>query len=203
MHDGLEYLGADDLDYVGFDYGALFQAAGGLVQGGVNIYEQNQAEGKATKEGASKLDAAIAADRDAANAAAKADVSAQLKSKTAKADVDAAAKAVAKADSAGADLSPDGSAARAAAAEKMLATMQKNAKAKPKDGYQAALLKAWTATVDRIHGNVAADAGGKGKHDENQESWLQSRVLGPVPGYGVLVGGFALVGVLVLLLKRR
>ena len=190
---GLDLLGADDL--TGFDYGALLKVAGGLLEGGAAIAEGKQAEGKTAAETATKLDAAIQADRDASNAAAKADVSAQLRSKTAAADAVAAKKAAAVQDAA------ETSQARIDAADQMLATVMKNAKAKPKDGYQAALLRAWTVTAAKAHGNVAGDAGGKVK-DANQEPWLTRRVVGPIPGYGVVVGSVMLAGVLGLIVTK-
>lgn len=199
---GFDCLGAES---VGFDYSALFKVAGGLLEGGGSMLEQKQAGDKATTDSATKLDAAITADRDASNAATKADVSAQLRSKSAKADADAADKASAAQDKAGADLSPDDIQKRADAADKMLATATKSAKAKPNDGYKAALVKAWTATVDKIHSQGGSDGGDKGKKDKgekDQESWFSRPVLGPLSGSMVLAVGAAGVVVLGLVVKK-
>jgi len=190
---GLDLLGADNL---GFDYSTLFKVTGGLLEGGGSMLEQSQAEKKTTAESATKLDAAIQADRDASNAAAKADVSAQLKSKTAAADAAAAKKAAAVQDAA------EMSQARTDAADQMLATVTKNAEAKPKDGYRAALLRAWIVTAAKAHGTVPGGEAGKGKADKDQESWWTRRVLGPIPGYGIVVGSVAVVGVLGLVVKK-
>jgi hypothetical protein len=199
--DGLDTLGAENPDYVGFDYGVLFKTAGGLLEGGAGMLEAQQAEKASAADTKTKLEAVIAADMDASNAAARADVSAQLKSKTAAGDASAAKKAAAVQDQAGAGLPPEAVKQRTAAAEKMLATVSKNAKAKPKDGYQKALVKSWTATVKKIQ-TSGSGPDSMVKDEAQQESWMTRRVVGPLPGYAVVVGGLGLAGVLGLVVRK-
>lgn len=195
--DGLDLLGCDEV--IGFDYGSLFQAAGGLMTGIADQTEADQAKDKATADEQNKLYIAKQADIAAANSAAQAMVSAQLKSPSAGKDAAVAQQAAAKQDAASAGLSDASVAARLDAAKALLATAKSNAAAKPKDGYLAAVVKGWTAVVSKLQ-NAGVDDG-KGKKGSS-ESWFTRRVIGPIPGAGVLVGGVGLAAGLGIVVKR-
>lgn len=202
MSDGLEYLGVDE--EVGFDVASLLQPAGALATYGVSAYEQEKKEKDSKADQDKKLSAVIAADYAASEAAAKADVSAQLKGASAGIDAVAAQNAAAAQDSAGmAGLSPDSAKKRADEADKALATAIKEAQSKPKDGYAQAKVRAWQATVNKAHSTAIMSAGsgtGGAGGSSSGDSWLTRRVAGPVPGYGVLAigaGVLAAVGVVV------
>jgi hypothetical protein len=174
--DGLDQLGAE----VGFDWGGLLQTGGGALTAWAEKTEADKVAEKSKIIEQQSADAAAQADLAAASAIARADVSSQLKSKSAAQDMKAAQAAVAAQDKF--DVSDD----RVKVAEKQLADAQARAKTNPKDGYVMALVKAWSLVVDKLHGgskDAAADS----------ESWLTRRVLGPLPGYGVLVLGIGLV----------
>lgn len=197
--DGLDYFGCEEV--VGFDFGSLFQATGGLMQGVADQYASDTAKDQATSDENKKLYAAQQADITATNKAAQAAVSAQLKSASARKDATDAATAAAVAEQAGAGLSDASVQLRVSAANALMTTAKKNAAAKPSDGYLAAVAKAWTATVQKLQNS---DGGGKGKKDKDSsgESWLTRRVIGPIPGYGVLVGGAGLLGGLGIVVKK-
>lgn len=204
MSHGLELFGCDD---VGADYGALLQTAGGLLSSGVDVYEQSEKEKKLASADRAKADAAIAADAAASSAVARAMVSAKVKSASASIDATAAQQATAAQDKAGAGLSQGASDKRAAAAEKALAGVTAQAQVKPTDAYLAALVAAWTATVNKAHagGIVASDdfaPKGKGKDGEGGKSWWTRRVVGPIPGVGVVAIGAGVVGVLGIVVKK-
>lgn len=198
----LELLGVDEC--VGLDagsFGSIFQAAGELAKGGISLYEQDKAEKKAAADSDAKLKAVIAADVAASVAAARADVSAQAKSASAQVDKAAAEAAARAQDRAGSALSPTNSAQRAEAAEKALAQATAKAQASPKDAYAVALMKAWTATVNKAN-NVQLTADQPARPAEGGgESWLTRKVVGPVPGWGVAAGGVGLVGLIGLSLR--
>ena len=187
---GLDMLGADEGG--GFDYGSLLQTAGGLIQGGVAIYEGSEAEKKLTGDTKKKLNDVIAVDIAASTAIARA-IIAPKEAAAAKAASDAQ-------DKAGADLPPEVSQKRMEAADKMLASMKANAKAKPKDAYAAALVKAWTVTAQKAHS--AGLAGGDKKGDKVEESWFSRKIIGPLPGSAVLVLGVGVLAGLGLVLKK-
>jgi hypothetical protein len=200
MMNGLECLGTDD---VGFDYGALLQAAGGITQYGISAAEEEQAQKNLSIAEMKALNDAVTADMDAANAMAKADVSAQLKSKTAAADAAAAQKAVAAAESAGSGLAPAATKSRAAATDKALASALVNAKAKPQDGYKAALVKAWTTVANKAHyAVITVDKEGKSSKGDGETNWLFRPVIGRIPGYGVLGIGAGVLTGLGLIVKK-
>lgn len=198
--DGFDCFGCEE---VGFDYGSLLQAAGGLASGAASSLEEKQTTEKSQKDEQGKLNAAIQADLNASNAVAQADVSAQLKSASAKNDAAIAAQAAAAQDAAGAGLSPDSVSKRLDAANKSLAFAQKQAKAASKDGYKAAIVKAWTATVNKLQNapSGSSDAG-KSDKEKSQEGWLTRRVLGPIPGYGILVLGVGFLGGIGIAVKK-
>jgi hypothetical protein len=193
----LDYFGVDEF---GFDYGSLLQAAGNLTTGIVSSVEESQKQEKASSEQTKALDTAVQADIAASNTAAQAMVSAQLKSASAKKDAAAAQAAAQAAAGAGAGLSPESAKSRQDTADKMLANATARAQAKPKDGYLAATVKAWTQTVNKLHdGGSLEEKKGKKTSDEG---WLTRRVVGPIPGYGVLVGGAGLLGGIGIVVKK-
>lgn len=201
--DGLHYLGCDT--HVGFDYGSILQSAGGLASGIISSVEEDKAKEKLAADDEKKAQAAIAADLAASNAAARAETSAALKQPSAAVDASAAQTAAAAQDRAAADLSPSASEKRAAAADKALKDATASAQASPKDGYKAALVRAWTTTANKAHNvSIVSSEGGKGKKGDKSggESWFTRRVVGPIPGYGVVVGGVGILGILGLVIKK-
>lgn len=197
----------EGLHLLGVDYGSILQSAGGIITSAVDVAQQAEKEKQLAGAEKKKLDTAIAADVAASNAAAKAAVSAQLKSASAQIDLMAAQSAIAAQDRAGAALSAESAELRVAAAEKQLELATQNAQATPKDGYKAALAAAWTQTVNKarnldIQAAPARGAGKGGGAGSEKEPWLTRRVLGPVPGWGVVVGGGALATVLGYLVKK-
>ena len=206
--DGLHMLGADEIGEGYADLiGPIFQAAGGIVQSGVNYHEQDQAKKKLAADDEAKVKAAMAADINAVTAAAKADVSAQLKSPSAAVDAGAAAAAVAAQTRAGSVLSPAAAEQRARAAEAALAAATAKAQASPKDGYLLAVMKAWTATVNKaqnsqITSTALVPTTGAASGYDTGESWFMRPVLGPVPGWGVALGGAGTLGVVALAVKK-
>src|SRR5262249_46325445 len=150
----------------------LLQTAGGVAQYGVSAAEQEKKEQEAKKTDEKNLSVVLAADAAASIAVAKADTSAQLKSPTAAVDATAAQVAVAAQDRAGAaGLSADASKRRAEAAEKARDLAIKNAQSKPKDVYANALVKAWTATVNKAQSGAIV-ATGSGFQGLGAESWF-------------------------------
>lgn len=211
--DGLDCLGVEDAKdkKSGFDYGALLQAAGGVASYSIAAAEKDKAEKKSAEDEKKKLEAVIAADIAAANAMARAAVSSQLKQSSAAVDAMSAQTAQQAQDRAGMGLTSDVAEKRAEAAEKQLATATKNAQSAPNDGYKAALVASWTATVNKAHNSSIVSSGdfgkgdkGKGKHgkDGDKESWFTRRVVGPIPGAGVLAIGVGVVGVLGFAVKK-
>ena len=198
--DGLDLLGCDEV--IGFDFGSLFSATGGLMQGVADQYASDTAKDAATADQNQKLYKAQQADITVTNKLAQAAVSAQLKSASAKKDAADAQSAAQAADAAGAGLSDASVASRLSAAKVLLDTAKKNAAAKPSDGYLAAVAKAWTATVSKLQNASSDDGGGKKGKQDSSDSWFTRRVIGPIPGAGVLVGGVALVAGLGIVVKR-
>lgn len=211
----LALLGADDAKKDaaaaaasgGFNYGSLIgpimQAAGELAQGGISMYEQEQAkkdaeakQAQSAAEAKRKLDAAIQADLNATLAMARAMASAQLKSPAAATDATVAEAMGRAQDRAAAGLSAADNEKRVDAAEKALDAAAMAASANPKDVYKQALAKAWTQTINKanygsITGPVRQPQGGGGG-----SSWLTRPAVGPVPGWGVALGGAGLAAVL-------
>jgi hypothetical protein len=201
---GFEVLGCDD--EIGLDYGQLLQAAGGVAQYGVSAAEQEKKESAGKADDAKKLAAVIAADYAASEASAKADASAQLKSPSASIDAIAAQTALATQDAAGAaGFSSDSAKKRADSADQALAAAIKEAQSKPKDVFLAAKVKAWQATANKAHGSaiVSLDKGGSGgKGGPGGESFFTKKVLGPIPGWGVLTLGAGVLGAVAIVLKK-
>jgi hypothetical protein len=190
----LDLLGCDE---IGFDYGSLLSAAAGLAEGGITMYKQSESEAKTSADATKAAGKATQADLDAASAIAKADVSAQLHSKSAASDKTAATAALALV------VSTPPSQQRIDDAKKMQAKAQTDSKASPADGYKKAYASAWGAVIDAITGGGPAGGGDKKSKDKgDKESWLTRRVIGPIPGYGVLVGGAGILGIIGLIVKR-
>jgi hypothetical protein len=197
--EGLDCLGVDE--EVGFDYGGLLQAAGGVATYGVSAAEQAQKESKLKADETKAANDAIAADIAASNAVAKAAVSAQLKQASASIDATAAQMALDAQDRAGANLSVGAAKKRAEAADQALAGVVKNSQANPKDGYATALVAAWKATANKAHSTaIVLSDGTKGHLPE--ESWFTKPVMGKVPGYGVLAIGAGALGILGVVVKK-
>lgn len=194
----LDLLGAEG---GGFDFGTIFKAAGELAQGGISMYEQKQAKEKAAADDSAKVNAAVQADTAASVAMAKADYSAVMKAPSASIDAAAAEVASRAQDRAGSVLGTDGQAKRAKAAEAALDRAIVNAQNKPKDRYAMALVKAWTATVNKAQNVQIVSAASSGPVPDTGGigDFLSRRVVGPVPVWGV---GLAGAGVLGLLAKR-
>jgi hypothetical protein len=196
MEDGLDTLGAEDVMAVGVEYGPLLQAAGGLASGAISIAEQKKAEDAAKANESKNVAAAIAADKAAATAMAAAEISAAGKTPSAAVDAQAAQMAITTQDRAAAALGADGHKKRVEAAEATLAAVVKVAQQKPTDKYQAALVRAWTAVVNKA--NAGAIMGpmmpGSGFDGYGGQSWFTRPVIGRIPGAGVLAIGAGVLG---------
>ena len=186
----------DSLDYMGLDlssFGDIFKSGGELIKGGAELYEKEQTAKKSSADDKKNLDDAIAADITASKAVA----SASLSSATA-ADKENAKYATALQDKAGAKLSGDSQGKRADAAEKVLGEAMAKWRANPKDEYASALVKAWQATTNKGHGGAIVtkdeERGKKADHEEKSGgimALLQKKVVGPVPVWGLGIGGVA------------
>jgi hypothetical protein len=194
------FLGADD---VGIELGPILQASGGLISAGVEAAEKDKAEKAGAAAERTRIDTAVAADMAAANAIAKADVSAQLKQPSAAIDAQAAQMALSSSGRAGAVLSVEGQQKRADAARKALENAVKNAQDKPSDGFRQALVKAWTQ-VETAAQSSAISAGGRrqGGLDDYGKNWFVRPVLGKIPGWGVVAGGTGIAGALWFAVKK-
>lgn len=202
MEDGLDTLGAEDV--MGVDYGSILQAAGGLTTATVSAVEQKKQEDAAKAAESKNVAAVIAADQNAATAMAKADVSAQGKLPSAAIDAQAAQMAMQAQDRAAAVLSADGQKKRVEAAEATLANVVKAAQGKPNDRNAMALVKAWTAVVNKANaGAIAGPAPGMSGLDMyGGQSWFTRPVMGKVPGYGVLLIGAGALTAVGLVVKK-
>lgn len=199
MEDGLDTLGAEDVMAVGVDYGAILQTAGAAGTGAFSIYEQDKKEKEAKANETKNVNAAIAADKAAATAMATAELSAAAKGPSAAIDAQAAQMAATAQDRAAALLSADGHKKRVDAAEATLAAVMKVAQQKPTDRNQQALVRAWTAIVNKANAGVVTAAnvpGASGFDMYGGQSWFTRPAWGAVPGYGVLlIAGGALTAV--------
>lgn len=181
-------------ELVGFDFGNILKTAGGMLEGGASMLQQQQAEKQSAADAAATLDKGKQADITAANAMVMADLSEQAKNKTAAADMQKAKQAVNAA--AAIPSTPE----RVSAAQTMLDQMQKTAKSRPKDFAAQSRAKAWQAVV-----NMLQQGGLSGVMDtknEPQESFWTRRVAGPFPGYAVVAGGVGLAGVLAFIIVK-
>jgi hypothetical protein len=197
--DGFDCLGAD---VVGFDPTSLLAPAGAIATYGVSAYEADKKEKEQKADQGKALQAVIAADYAASEAAAKADVSAQLKSASAGIDATAAQMASSAQDvAASAGLSAESSKKRADEADKALKAAISEAQKKPKDGYAQAKVRAWQATVNKAHSGAIV-ARGSGLDSYGGESWFTKPAIGKLPGWGVLVVAAGLLTAGGLLLKK-
>jgi hypothetical protein len=207
MSDGLDSFGCED---IGVDYGSILQSGGALAQGIVAAKEASDAESKTSADEQKKLSLSIAADVAAVAASARADTTAprvgRASSPTAAVDAQAADLAMKAADHMAEGLSEASQQKRADAADKQLADAIKRAQANPKDEYLAAMVKEWTAQANKAHNGsiTASDDGKKGKKGKGAsgESFWTRRVIGPIPGYGVVAGGVGLAGGLGFAIKK-
>lgn len=203
--DDFDCLGADE---VGFDFGGLTNLLSAGAQYGMTEYEKSQKEKKTKAEREASEREVLEADRNAAMAVARAKVSEQAKTPSLEVDQLAAQTAVAAQDRAGMNLDPETSKKRSREAEKALAEAIKNAQAAPKDAYRAALVAAWTATVNKAQSMSIMLAPSKtGLPPQftpapEEKSWFMRPVVGPVPGWGVAAGGVGLLAVLGIVVKR-
>jgi hypothetical protein len=188
----LDLMGADDvgLDMSGF--GDIFKSTGELVKGGAELYQKNEAEKKASADDKKNLDIAIAADIAASKAVAQAAIPSATD-----ADKQAAALASSAQDKAGAKLSADSQSKRADAANRQLSDAMAKWKASPNDALAGALVKAWQTTATKAQsGTITSKAGegskngkGGGGSDGGIGALLTKKVIGPVPVWGLGVGG--------------
>jgi len=214
---GLYLLGADASSAAsaaaggyGNLFGGVLQATGELGQEGLNLYEGKQASEKASADDQSKLQAAISADATASLAMAAALSSTSL-ANSAPANQKAAAQAKAAADQAAADqaaAAQDRAGAampssmtdkRVAAAQAALTAATSKLQSSPTNTYNQALVKAWTATVNKAQNNqivkkdVASEGGEKGS------KWSTKKKLVVA---GAAVGGAGLLGGVVMLIRK-
>jgi hypothetical protein len=174
---GVSYIGDDLLS-------TILKTGAAVAEGQIEAHEQGQADAKTASEEHAHFEAAKSADAQAATAIAHAIVSGALNASTADSDRTFAEKMFTDAHTARSALAPDSEKMRDAAAKSQLARAVANAASSHGDGYKKALADAWQKVVSS---NTAFDA--KTSSTKSSESWLTRRVLGPVPGYGVLVGG--------------
>lgn len=191
------------LDCMGLDFssfGDIFKSTGELVKGGAELYEKEQAAKKSSADDKKSLDDAIAKDITASKAVAVAAMSAATA-----ADKESAKFALSLQDKAGEKLSGDSQSKRADAADKALGEAMAKWKASPKDEFAAALVKAWQATSTKAHGGAIVAKGdesesksakrSRGDDDSGSGimSLLRKKVVGPVPVWGVGLGGIAAI----------
>jgi len=219
---GLDFLGADPAPRaqrhaLGMDlgiYSSILKAAGGVAEGAIEAHEADEAKAKTDKEESDKVSAVINADVAAVVAAARSAISDLTKSNTAATDKAAAQIAASAQDRVAQGLSSSGQEKRADAADKALNVAINRSRSSPNDKYLAELVKQWTTVANKAHGGAVASVddetsdkkGGKGKKGKGAavggDSWFMRPVVGPIPGYGVAIGGTgALVG-LGLLAKK-
>lgn len=185
--------------------GPILQFAGEAGKTGISMWEQNETQNRLAAEEQSKLTAALDADRKATAAIARADVAVKLNMPTKAADQGAAEVAERAQDRAGAALSPAASAKRVTVAEDALEKAAAASQSDPKSAYKAALVRAWTKTANKANGItlVTSDSGRNiSAGTARGGSWFTRPVVGPVPGWGVAVGGVGLLTGLGLFLRR-
>lgn len=176
-----------DAEMVGVDaslvtsgFGTALQAAGVLAQTGLNIYDKDQQDKKTSADEAKKLQAAIRADQQAADALARAELSAQVaagapndKGKAAQAAADAttAQTMASMQDAAGRGLSSSASSDRLQAAQDAL-----QAATKVSGAPGVAKVNAWNKTINRISNAQIVSSAPSGKessssHDSGESWW--------------------------------
>ena len=179
--------------------GPILQAAGELAQGGIAMYEKNQADKQNKADEERKLTAAQRAFQVAASAMAKATLAAQLKSPSAAGDAAAADALRGSAQRAASALSSAGQAELGRRADASLAAASQAAGAAPKDPHKAATQAAWIALANQIHAGAIVTSG---KTDvvaaDSGESIWSRPVVGPVKVWHVGAFGAASLGALLL-----
>ena len=198
-HSGLDLLGAEEGGVPGWGglIGPIVQAAGGIAQGGLSIYEQQEKEKKAKAESASEVAAAIRDDAAAASALANAAASTMLKRPTADIDQATANAALSRSRSHGP------SQGRADAAQKALDAATAAARKNPKDAYKMALARAWVQ-IANVADNALVKAADQPKGGDTGwgESWWTRPAVGKIPGWGVVAGGGGVLVGLGLAIKK-
>ena len=176
-----------DAELVGVDaslvtsgFGTALQAAGVLAQSGLSMYEKDKQDKQSAADEAKKLQAAIRADQQAADALARAELSAQVsagvpndkgKAAQAAADANTAVTMASMQDAAGRGLSPSASADRLQAAQDAL-----QAATKVSGAPGVAKVNAWNKTINRIANAQMTSSAPSGKessgsHDSGESWW--------------------------------
>jgi hypothetical protein len=160
----------------------VFKAGGAIAESAIEQKQAQDISDAAKRDEATKLQAAIAQDVSCATAYAKSPSDATLAPCT---------RTV---------LSDTSAQARLSAAQNQLETSDALAKKQPIP-YRQNMAAAWRKIVSMIQSGGAPDTG---KKTDEKESWFTRRVLGPLPGYGVLAlgGGLALVALKLLGRKK-
>lgn len=209
-------IGYSELLGAGLDFiSPIFQTAGQLVQTGVNIAQQEKEKKKSAADDQAALQAAMAADKIAAMALAAVEatkalipgsIDTQKRELEAKARVQqvAADAALAAQDRAGVRLSEKTMSTRIDAAARALMEATSKLSSDP-SVYNQALVKAWSTIVNKAqHGQivqVAQTQSSTAIMPTKTENWFVKPVLGPVPGWGVTVGGVGLATALGFAIK--
>lgn len=203
------------LELLGFDFGSwgdVMKAGGALAEAGIKTYETQKAADEASAAEKKKLDVVKAADERAAIAMANSMTSEGLavsapagKSKTAaiaKASTDKRAleAAILAQDRAAEDLPVAVVKARVDAANVALDAAVQKQVATPTSTYAQNLVKAWQKIITKAkYGEIVKRADAP---ITLYESWWTRPAVGPVPGWGVAVGGVGMLGVIGLIVKR-
>ena len=197
----------------GFDVMSLFTAAGRGAQSLIQAKKDADAAEVSAKEASDALAASVAADKFAKEALAKSFVSAVNESTSKVPDKIAADMAVLAAVEAGSKLSAEGKKKRAEAAraavqsavqEWQIASAGKNAQAiKVKAAWVQAAQQVFAMTQD-----APAPVGDKPRGEPLpppvvSESFFTRKVVGPIPGWGLVAGVGAIAAAAVLVLRGR
>jgi len=194
-----EILGAS---FGGFDVASLFNAAGEIVNKGIDYKQSQDAAAKTKADQGTALAKAIAADAAWANAEQVLDIANQSKD----ANRIAAAQALQQSDSseamnAGTSQDSDSTSKRVEAAQNALNNASQNSVSNPNDKAKAALVRAWQKVVSRAAvapsggGNPLSHFGGSGG-----TSWF-TKVHGGIPTWGWMAGGAVTLTGLILLIR--
>lgn len=183
-------------------YSTLINAAGELAKKGVTYAQDKDAAQKAEKSSSAALDAVIAADGVATDAAANALISADAKAPSAAADLLAAQQAAANQDATAAGLSVDNQKKRSDAAKDNLKKYTKLWQSVSDDPVKSKAAQFRVQAAQLTYGKtqnqqmVTQGQLPPGSPPPHEQSWLTKKVVGPVPGWGVLAGGAALLSTL-------
>jgi hypothetical protein len=216
--EGLDFLGADDGsgDSGGF-VSSLFNAAGGLIKGGVQYAQGEKAKGDAATDAESKLQAAISADGTATMAVAQALMSADAashdpsKADAALADKMMADSAVQAQDKAGAAVPAAVQPKRVDAAQKGVDSAQaklsaalKGSSAPVKIAAKLSMQAAQQTLAKAQGGGIVKSGGALVPSDSGGGNWaVVTKKLGPLPRYAyALIAGVGYVGYR-LVFKRK